>query len=691
MRKDEANLFIQTVSILLSSLYPYAEDDDSIEKIVFFRKKLEQIAYNEIRDNEEIREIFWDDFENFINELSLNSLMYKKVIANEEYPIVWGYWGYLEEHPSPYGYSEKHFEMLQGPANKSGRHIYRDRPKRVTLSLTPIIEGGQVRYYTTIAKICEIDAISSVPSIKHGMKIQQASQRILNPSIKMDEWQRELDAKRLLRISSFLDDEKNTFANPVMLFAPEHSSVEWIENSTGEYALELHIDFQFLVQDPKYKGVFLTDHRGSRDLRPLNIIDGQHRIRGGIRSERGSGVQVPIILFPSQLRNKGAAKFFAEINTLSEELHELHEIFMRHKFNLSSHVDKKKFGIYDGQKYTYRDRANRLSYEAAAYVNSHTPENISGISVGALHNLIKILSENPERNTIIDVNMWIQFSYPWFMPGGPHPPVDPEDDDSNLYFRQISNYFDAFCIISNKGRDMAGSIPSSKARWLTFESLEVDNRNGMKPFIQHKTTFRSLLVIYPRVVEIIEDEGYETEIITCERFQDILRLLGNIDWLDERIGNKYVKSGESGWKHLTQWMLDALERDTDVPFDEEEVMSDSISSERGKGLFSEVLPGEICLVDPEHNWPIPGRPVEIKVSRPINAVRICTANVYNENHQNLTRVTIGNKKGSANKETDTHIYKIAYSQKLNKCKKLLIICEWDNAMDRVSSTLELIR
>ena len=124
MRKDEANLFIQTVSILLSSLYPYAEDDDSIEKIVFFRKKLEQIAYNEIRDNEEIREIFWDDFENFINELSLNSLMYKKVIANEEYPIVWGYWGYLEEHPSPYGYSEKHFEMLQGPANKSGRHIY---------------------------------------------------------------------------------------------------------------------------------------------------------------------------------------------------------------------------------------------------------------------------------------------------------------------------------------------------------------------------------------------------------------------------------------------------------------------------------------------------------------------------------------------------------------------------------------
>jgi hypothetical protein len=691
MRKDEAHLFIQTLGILLNSLYPFSDDDDQLEKIQLFKEKLRKIADNQIRDNEEIRQIFWDDFEAFIQDLSPESLLRRKVISKEKYPIVWGYWGYLHEEPSPFGYSEKHFEMLQGPANKSGRHIYRDRPKRVTLPLIAIRENGEVRYYTTIAKISEIDAISSVPSIKHGMKIQQASQRILNPSIKMDEWQRELDSNRLLRISSFLDNEKNTFANPVMLFAPNHSSIEWIENSTGEYALELHIDFQFLVQDPKYKGAFLTDHRGSKDLRPMNIIDGQHRIRGGIRSERGSQIQVPIILFPPQLRNKGAAKFFAEINTLSEELHELHEIFMRHKFNLSSHVDKKKFGIYDGEKYTYRDRANRLSYEAAAYVNTHTPENISGISTGALYNLIRILSENPERNSVIDVNMWIQFSYKWFMPGGPHPPVDPEDDDSNLYFRQISNYFDAFCIICNNGRDMAGAIPSSKARWLTFESLEVDNRNGMKPYIQHKTTFRSLLLLYPKVVEIIENEGYDTEIITCERFQDILKLLGNIDWLDERIGDSYVKSGESGWKFLTQWMLDALDRDAGEPFDEEEIMSDSqnLCSQRGRGLFSEVLPGGINFVDSEHTWPTPDKPVEVRVTRPINAGRVCKANVYNDSFQNLTRVTIGNKSGSANKETDSYIYKISYSQKLEKCKALRIICDWDNAMGKISSTLEL--
>ncbi len=694
MRKGECYLFIQTLSILIESLHVTADDSESFEKIVDFRKKLIKISDEEIRDNDEIKNLFWDEFENFVNELSEDSQMFRKVIKKEKFPIVWGYWSYLHEgSPIENGYSEKHFEMLQSSANKSGRHIYKGRPKRVTLELNPIIEDNQVRYYTTIAKISEIDAICSVPSIKHGMKIKQASERILNPSIKMDQWQRELDDSRLLRISSFLDDEKNTFANPIMLFAPDHSSVEWRLNSTGDYALVLHIDFQFLVQDPRYKGAFLTDHRGTKDLRPLNIIDGQHRIRGGIRSNRGSQLQVPIILFPPELRNQGAAKYFAEINTLSEELHELHEIFMRHKFNLSSHIDTKKFGIYDGNKYTFRDRANRLSYETAAYLNKHMPDdNISGISTGALHNLIKILAENPESNTIIDVNMWIQHTYSWFMPNGPHPPLVPDEENSELYFKQISNYFDAFCLVCNKGKDMSGAVSSSKARWLTYQSLERDNRKGMRPHIQNKTSFRSLLVIYPKVVSIVESEGYDNEIISTQEFKKVLKLLGNIDWLDDRIKTYYVGTGEPPWQYLTQWMLDALDRDAYEPYSEHEVMSTEIPSERGKGLFSSILPGEIRLVDPDHRWPMPGNPVGVIVTRPINAKRNCTANVYDENHVSLSQQTIGNKTGTAKLSDDTYIYKIKYSESLSKSNELTIVCSWGNSINKeVSSSLTLKR
>ena len=186
MRNDEANLFIQTLSNLISSLNVTADDADTHQKVAVFRQKLIKISDDQIRDNDLIKEYFWDDFENFINEIHPDSQMFRKVIKKERYPIVWGYWGYLQEYPCDFGYSEKHVEMLQGPANKSGRHIYKGRPKRVTLTLNPIIEDSQVRYYTTIAKISQIDAICSVPSIKHGMKIKQSSQRILNPSIKME-------------------------------------------------------------------------------------------------------------------------------------------------------------------------------------------------------------------------------------------------------------------------------------------------------------------------------------------------------------------------------------------------------------------------------------------------------------------------------------------------------------------------
>ncbi len=52
-----------------------------------------------------------------------------------------------------------------------------------------------------------------------------------------------------------------------------------------------------MVRDPKFGGDNLTDHKGSVDLRPMKIVDGQHRVRGGMRSERGNNLRLPVILF----------------------------------------------------------------------------------------------------------------------------------------------------------------------------------------------------------------------------------------------------------------------------------------------------------------------------------------------------------------------------------------------------------
>lgn len=690
MRKDEKLLFVQILSNLIQSLEVHCESENDSDKISNFRDKLILVSDKDIKDEEEIKHIFWDDFENYINELPSDSLMYRRVISKEKYPIVWRYWGFFQEYPSEFGYTEKHVELLQGPTNKSGRHVYKGRPKRLTLELTPIIEENEIRYYTTVAKISEIDAVCSVPSIKPGMKIFEASNRILNPSIKMEEWQRELDSSRLLRISSFLDDSVNTFANPCMIFAPNHDSVEWINGSNG-YPIGIHIDFQFLVQDIKYKAPYLTDHRGSKDLRPLQIIDGQHRIRGGVRSSRGSEIQIPIILFPPNLQNKGAAKFFAEINTLSQPLHKLHEIFMRHKFSLSSQIDIQKFGTYDGSKSTYRDRANRLSYESAAYLNNHMPEEgAEGISIGALHNLIKILDENPEGNTVQDADMWIKFSYQWFMPDGPHPPIPPDEEDPDQYFQQIANYFDAFSIICNNGKDMVGAVQLSEARWLTYESLERDDRNNMKPYIQYNTPFRALLSIYSIVVKMIRELGYDEKVITRQRFQEFLKVLGNIDWLDPRIKSTYAGTGEPPWNSLRQWMEDTLIRGEDDPYPVEEVMSTNESSVRGKGLLSEVKEGAISLVDPYHSWPELGNPVEVIVTRPINASKTCSVSIINEKNKAVTGKAITRKTGRAN--PDHFVYKINHWDGIEKSEKLTIICIWGNAVNReISSSLTLTK
>ncbi len=41
-----------------------------------------------------------------------------------------------------------------------------------------------------------------------------------------------------------------------------------------------------------------------------------------------------------------------------------------------------------------------------------------------------MLSENPENNFVITADMWVKYSYSWFMPNGPHPPNSDTDEKS---------------------------------------------------------------------------------------------------------------------------------------------------------------------------------------------------------------------------------------------------------------------
>ena len=143
------------------------------------------------------------------------------------------------------------------------------------------------------------------------------------------------------------------------------------------------------------------------------------------------------------------AKYFTEINTLSEELIYFMK-FSCHKFGLTSTKEQKICSLW---RYEIHSEIEQIDwYEAAAYVNIHSE---------AMGQLIQVLAENPENNPIISAYV-IQFAYLWFMQSGPTPLLGWRRKKN--YFMEISNYFDAFQKITNDGWS------DGKDRWLDSTS-----------------------------------------------------------------------------------------------------------------------------------------------------------------------------------------------------------------------------
>jgi hypothetical protein len=661
-----------------------AEESNALTKL---RRKLTHLREEEVTDDNEIRELFWDEFSQFIEGLDPHSDIRKKVIDKWEVPIVWGWWSWLHEDISiPHGFSPKHVGMFQGPSNPSGRHVYRARPKRIKWRIHPVMEGDKVRFYTATAPICEIDAVSSVPYIREGMTIWEASKRVINPRLKATEWQRGLDSGRIVSIRSFLDNPQNSFSNACMIFAPDHSSIDWEDDANG-IPMYLYVDFQFLKEDPVKKAPYMTDHSTTKDLRPLSIIDGQHRVRGGMRSYRGFNLEIPIILFPPELKNRGAAKYFAEVNTLSEPLNVLHELFMRHKFGLGSNKMERTYARYDGTRSTYRDRANRLAYETAAYLNlNYNPEDMEEgeDEFGALYFLIRILQENTrEKNYVIAADMWVKHSYQWFMPGGAYPPpTNSGTDDKEAFFKEVANFFDAFMAVCNEGWS------DGNKRWLTWESLQAKDSNGKRPYIQYNTSVRALLVNYPLVVKMIRDTGYKNKVITRKRFKKTLKVWGNIDWLDSRLKTHYIGTGEPPWNCLKRWMMDTLQRGEEDPHPVSEVMNATISSERGKGILSPISSGAIDFSHPAYTWPHPNDPLSIVAERPINARRGCKVHLVDSKFKELNQKAGLRVTHSA--KPDSLTIEIEHWDGIEDYDELFCRVTWGTTIDKsVSSLLKL--
>ena len=188
-------------------------------------------------------------------------------------------------------------------------------------------QHGQVAFIGS-APICEIDAVSSVPWLDPSMESHDFGRRTLDPTEMKNEWQRVVDVGRIGDIKGFANDKSNSLFNPIILYADtSHESV--FLNRRGRKA-NLQINFDFLRR--RGFGGF-TDYIVSpseKDLRPLWIIDGQHRTRGFAISENGYDAYVPVVIIPGDGTDEmhaKVAKIFTEINTESVPVEDMHPPF----------------------------------------------------------------------------------------------------------------------------------------------------------------------------------------------------------------------------------------------------------------------------------------------------------------------------------------------------------------------------
>lgn len=636
----------------------------------------------------------WNEIENLMIELKDDSVRVENHLNSINF--AYRYWLWLHEEPLPYGYSDKHVELLQSDSNPSGRHRYNGRPSQIVWETIPVKQNDGLTYYVAIADINEVDAVSSVPSFKNDITITKVSEKILETTrSNMKEWQRPLDPKRILKIAEFLDQCGNGIANAPMLFMPNSDFVEFERNSSNEI-YRVKIDFQFLKECQERGSPFMTDHRGLIDLRPLEIIDGQHRIRGAMRSQRGHNLKIPIILFPPELEQSGAAKFFAEINTQSVPLNKLHALFMRHRFGLGSTKPSLNYERYDGTRNTETARTNRRAYEAGAFCSSNKSN-----SEESLFELIKVLDENPEKNCIIEIDMWVKTARPWFSSSGPYGPGKIDEGSENWKI-EIRNFFDAFMLVCNETDWWYGSSGDAerkkdeRPRWLKSDKLGVnDNGRGNKPYIQFKNTIRALMNQLPLIVNKIRDSGFPPnteEVIPISKFKEALKVLSNIDWLDSRVKALFVTGGaEYPWQSLSAWFSDTIIYSPNSPYDLQDVMSENIQSVAGKGLLSAIKKADVVLAPGSPAWPTIDNPVKLISNRPINAHTRNVTTLMNSDFESLNEAA--KLKGSKHTIRDDKItFNLEYGDWCNSNDKVTVTVIWGNRKQRdVSSTLELTK
>ena len=585
-------------------------------------------------------EALWDELDEFDKAYNLNN------------GLVWGLWRIERERISDsYRIGNTECQLIYPANGTTTIHEYRRQPGKLKWQVLPVEQEGAT-FYIGVAPVKEIDAVSAVPDLPESMTCERAAKRVLDNQLGMNEWQRQLSVKRREAIMQFMEHSESVLANAPLLFVFDDERVTFSNRS-------VEIDLSWLVkQSIERNGQRYEAYRDviseGRDNRPLWLIDGQHRIRGGAGSKRGREVAIPIIIFPNDFKLKNTAKIFAEINTLQEGLDEFHSLFMQHRFHSPSPNVTRDFRVNeDGEPSTADSQANHWSYQLAA--------NLCNDPRSPLFDRIRFLKQNESIKPVVKATQWVDFSRSWVKSIYVEDAFGSTLESCTL---EVGNYFKAF------------------ERLYTDKPNPGWSRGNRKSLIQGQTHFIALLLAYPRVREhalIIREGG--SGLLNEPEFHTAMLAWQNIDWWDRDMEAAFGGGGEKPRRSLLAWLQDAIGAE---PGKRTEIHNDTHQSVAGRSLFAK--PAQCEIEKRGNNWMTHAADyMRFRAERPINALPTVRWEL-----EDLSGTEI--ESGSAVCR-DGHIaeWKIRYSNAWNRHSELIMVAKWDNVNGASTTQLKLRR
>ncbi len=600
--------------------------------------------------------------------------------------IVWGFW--RESDGETCGLTEAtEFTVQRDPAEGiptyGTRQGYKSEVPEINWKLMEFTQTD-VSYYVGAASFAEIDSVSRVPSYPNNVGDLEWALRVLHSKEDDEEFQRPLDLHRMQAIQDFVSEWDNRILNAVILFVPPESvegnnpSVK-LSKSNEDDISNLTINFENFLERHD-DGVRRSWSQGNRqqDLRPLMLIDGQHRSRGGAISPTGKEKRVPIVVLPPDIGLSEVARIFTEINTGSDPLKDLQQLHLRHRFALTSANPEKDFRHWENLekgRERQRCRANRISYELAA----------NTCRKGALFNRIRMMDIG-SGGSVISTNAkeFVKIAHRWFMKNGP---FFDEAVDLDIATEVFGNYLSAWSKIATRDVDgMEEWEDSEIERWDPQVKKGVSGK-PKNPYIAEIIPFKAVLMTFPLAFQLSGKlEGGRASFsaaIHQPTVDDFVKVLMPLQWLDWSQRDA-IKQAYGLDKYtpidLYNWFSWALEdyANNGVLHSRDEVWNiDSRNPDDckpGRGFFSPVSSDLIRIyssLNPGDEWPLAGEKIDFWSPSVPNACGVVQwqLNIDGSSTAAITKPTL----------SDGSIHRVDVTQQIVKSSQFVIDVFWNRS------------